>query len=326
MVLWISPWKLFKNEVLAGVIFILALVALLLDVTLIALRSYWYAYVTDWQLDNLLGLDGISFGILLSILWWSLQVCLLVDLLATLLIASRDLQEGTVVIYGIMSIMQIPLVLLFLMYELTPTNQLWLLVACVETKYAEDCSAWLTSHKHMMVIPSALACALHIIIVGLASYYIRHRKPTSASLLLDDELEYLKEREKSKEEKKKRKAARKEEKKKAKEEKEKNKKKRGPTYVWRSGSSSGESDVPTSEAPFCDQIDKEKGLDLIHGAVHTDSSDGEENKKNLSRSLDQDLEKQDPSVFVSPPRQTEKELGRRSRRGSMSSRRSSRGY
>ncbi|GAA5955552.1 hypothetical protein JCM3765_006812 [Sporobolomyces pararoseus] len=308
MVLWISPVKLFKQSVLGGVILLLALAAFSLNATIVGLRSYWSAFVTAWQLDNLLGLDGLSFGILLSILWYFTMIFLLVDLMATLLIPSRDLQEGTVIAFGIVSIMQIPLVSLFLMYELNPTNQLWLLVACVETKYAENCSSWLTSHKYMMVIPSALSCAAHIILLGFASWYIRHRAPTSAALLDDRELEYLEAKNKEKEAKKKAKAAKKEAKRKAKEEKEKNRKKRGPTYVWRTpgGSSSGSGGDSSDNA--------EKNLNLAKD-VHTDSSDeeGEPGKHELL-----DLEKQTSSALSH-----EKELGRRSRRGSTSSRRSS---
>ena len=43
MVLWISPWKLFKNSVLAGTIFVLALAAFGLNASILGMRSYWYA-------------------------------------------------------------------------------------------------------------------------------------------------------------------------------------------------------------------------------------------------------------------------------------------
>ncbi|GAA5846377.1 hypothetical protein JCM3766R1_001176 [Sporobolomyces carnicolor] len=304
MVLWISPWKLFKNSVLAGTIFVLALAAFGLNASILGTRSYWYAW--------------LSFGILLSIMWYFTMTCLLLDLMATLLIASRDLQEGAVVAFGIISIMQVPLVFLFLMYELSPTNQLWLLVACVETKYAENCSTWLTSHKYMMMIPSALSCALHIIILGFTSWYIRHREPTSAALLLDDELEYLDIARKRKEDKKKAKAAKKEQKRKAKEAKEKSRKKRGPTYVWRSGSSGGESDASDPNAPFRDEKKRDQGSNPLSGTVHTDSEEDQVPEP-------VDLEKQTLPSRSSQSTHTEGELGRRKRRTSRHSQRSSRG-
>ena len=182
----------------------------------------------------------------------------------------------------------------------------------VETQYAESCSSWLTSHKHMMVIPSALSSAVHIILLGFAAWYIRHRAPTSAALLDDHELEYLEEKRKEKEAKKKVKAARKEAKRKAKEEKEKNRKKRGPTHVWRTpgGSSSG-SDGESSEH----KSSLPPGKD-----VHTDSSesDTEARKQDLLLDDDDDLEKQTSSAPTN-----QKELGTRSRRGSTNSKRSS---
>jgi len=58
MVLWISPWKLFRQSVLAGVIFVLAFLIFALDGIILGLRGYWYGFVTSWQLDSLLGLDG----------------------------------------------------------------------------------------------------------------------------------------------------------------------------------------------------------------------------------------------------------------------------
>ena len=44
---------------------------------------------------------GLSFGILVSIMWYATMMFLLTDLMATLLIASRDLQEGTVIAFGV---------------------------------------------------------------------------------------------------------------------------------------------------------------------------------------------------------------------------------
>ncbi|GAA5827745.1 hypothetical protein JCM5353_002292 [Sporobolomyces roseus] len=296
MVLWISPWKLFRQSVLAGVIFILAFLIFALDITVLGMRGYWFGFVTSWQLDSLLGLDGLAFGILVSIMWYALMVFLLTDLMATLLIASRDLQEGTVIAFGIISIMQIPLVTLFLMYELNPTNQLWLLVACIETGFSDNCSSWLQTHKWLMIIPSSISCALHIVLLGFASHYIRTRTTTSAALLLDDELEYLKAEEKTKEAKKKRKEEKKQAKKEEKERKEQLKKPK-PTYIYHSGSSSDEGNGGPNPKPG------------LVPAYH-------EMDPELSSS---DLEKQ---PF---PAEQQKELGRR-RRGSMSSRSSSRRY
>lgn len=291
-------------------------------------------------------------------MWCFTMTCLLLDLMATLLIASRDLQEGAVVAFGVSasvsprdrvgpltpnfdpdhlhhasparvpvphvrvepdesavaprSLVSSELVREAKIVALTRRN------VSVETKYAENCSTWLTSHKYMMMIPSALSCALHIIILGFASWYIRHREPTSAALLLDDELEYLDIARKRKEDKKKAKAAKKEQKRKAKEAKEKSRKKRGPTYVWRSGSSGGESDASDPNAPFRDEKKRDQGSNPFSGTVHTDSEEDQVPEP-------VDLEKQTlPSRFSQSTR-TEGELGRRKRRTSRPSRRSSRG-
>jgi len=323
------------------------------------------AVVTSWQLDSLLGLDGerifslsllcikswptesrtsftgLAFGILVSIMWYALMVFLLTDLMATLLIASRDLQEGTVIAFGV-SLFS-PFLPLSSQESSTfaPTDHLDhadtprhtildvrvepyeptlaprrlvrnLSLDCrietlltsepikqphsIETDFSDNCSSWLQTHKWLIIIPSSISCALHIILLGFASHYIRTRTTTSAALLLDDELEYLKAEEKTKEAKKKRKEDKKQAKKEEKERKEQLKKPK-PTYIYHSGSSSDEGNGGPNSKP---------------GSVPS----YREMDPELSSS---DLEKQ---PF---PAEQQKELGRR-RRGSMSSRRSSRGY
>ncbi|GAA5870958.1 hypothetical protein JCM16303_001644 [Sporobolomyces ruberrimus] len=303
MVLWISPWKLFKNEVFAGIVFILAFVAFALNLTIVGLRAYWFGC--------------LSFGILLSLLWYTTMVFLLLDLLATLLMPSRDLQEGTVVAFGIISIMQIPLVTLFLLYELNPTNQLWLLMACIETEYAENCSSWLVNHKYLMVIPSTFSCAVHILILGFASWYIRHRAPTSAALLLDDELVYLNEKKKKDQEKQKKKQEKRKRKEQAKKEKrEKDTRPYSTYYSGSGGSSSGSEGV--DEGLSRSALDEKKNPDAFARSRGNVSDFGFD---------ESDIENKGPgSGSPSIQQQQEKELGRRSGRGSASSRRSSRGY
>jgi len=282
---------------------------------------------------------GLSFGILVSIMWYATMMFLLTDLMATLLIASRDLQEGTVIAFGVSSLFSLSsipeesstlhsqtdhfnhanpahytlldvraepdesalatcrMVSQFsLDFERSLLMSQAVLCLSIETDYSDNCSSWLKTHKYLMIIPPSISCALHIVLLGFASHYIRTRTTTSAALLLDDELEYLKAEEKTKEAKKKRKEEKKRAKKEEKERKEQLKKPK-PTYIYHSGSSSDE---------------EKNGLDQKSGSLPAYPSDPE---------LSSDLEHQPYPL----PTETQKEMGRR-RRGSTNSRRSSRGY
>ncbi|GAA5924857.1 uncharacterized protein JCM15063_005751 [Sporobolomyces koalae] len=205
MVLLISPWKLFNDSILAGVVFSLAVLTFALDVTIISLRSYSLAYVQGFKLDNAFGL---SFGIACSIVWHMLVVCLLLDLMSTLLIPSRTLQRGTVISFGIVSVFQIPLSILFLLNEMSPTNRLWLLVACIDSKYSNDCVDWLETQRLAVLVPVGLNCVLHLVVLGSSAYYVEHRAATVSQLLVVDEdarveLERIKQRKRDKAEAKK---------------------------------------------------------------------------------------------------------------------------
>ncbi|GAA5826866.1 hypothetical protein JCM10212_000456 [Sporobolomyces blumeae] len=125
----LNPRSLFDHSVLGATVLILSTLTFTIDFVCVVLRGWWYGYVTTFQLDDSLGLDGLSFGIVCSILWHTMTILLLVDVIAAILIPSRDLQRGAVTAFGIVSMMQVPIVALFLMYELSPTNQLWLYIA-----------------------------------------------------------------------------------------------------------------------------------------------------------------------------------------------------
>ncbi|BGP13321.1 hypothetical protein JCM10213v2_001240 [Rhodosporidiobolus nylandii] len=107
--LWISPVKLFRQDALAGSIFAVAALLLGVDLAVVGMRAYAF--------------NGLSFSVLVAVFWHVTLVFLLLDLLATLLLPSRDLQEGAVIAFGIIAIMQIPLVTLYLKYELSWSNQ-----------------------------------------------------------------------------------------------------------------------------------------------------------------------------------------------------------
>ncbi|GAA6018908.1 hypothetical protein JCM11491_001722 [Sporobolomyces phaffii] len=178
MVTWISPIKLAKQSIPAAVVFLLAFVAFSLNVAIVGLQSYRYF--------------RLSFGSLVSVVWYLTMTALLCDLMSTLLIPSRSLQGGTVIAFGIVTIMQCPLVALFIRYELSTTNKLALVAACVEHDHASDCSAWLTSFEHAQAVPAALACGAHVVVLACAAWYVRRRAPTTAAILPDYELEHLK--------------------------------------------------------------------------------------------------------------------------------------
>lgn len=111
------------------------------------------AALQRWSLEKgIAGLDGLAFSLLVSVIWSVTIVFLLVDLVTVLLLPSRDLQEGTVIPLGaspppfffvcastaypalpllqIISIMQVPLVILYLKWELSAANSVWVQRAC----------------------------------------------------------------------------------------------------------------------------------------------------------------------------------------------------
>ncbi|GAA5916403.1 hypothetical protein JCM6882_001548 [Rhodosporidiobolus microsporus] len=182
--LFISPAKLFESSFLAGTIFVLAAAVLLADLTIIAMRGYAFNLVSSWTLrEDAMGLDGLSFSIMVALMWHVTLFFLVVDLLFTLLLPSRDLQDGAVISFGIISIMQIPLVTFFLKNELSWSSQVWLINACNLNEYSDDCPNWWSRVKVVSITTSVIVGALHLFLFGLAARYVHTRPATKQDMI-----------------------------------------------------------------------------------------------------------------------------------------------
>lgn len=119
----VSPVKLFESSFAAGTIFAFACACTLLNLAVIGMRAYAFhgkihsracllsslgschltrpnlAVLQDWS--TLVDVEGIAYSVLVSIMWHILLLFLLVDVIATLLTPSRDLQEGTVISFAV---------------------------------------------------------------------------------------------------------------------------------------------------------------------------------------------------------------------------------
>ncbi|GAA5862564.1 hypothetical protein JCM8547_002106 [Rhodosporidiobolus lusitaniae] len=182
----ISPRKLFRTSFLAGSIFAVAALVLCIDLIVLGLRGYAYNLTARWRgLDEVVGLDAIGFSLLVSELWYCTLVFLLVDLCFTLLLPSRDLQDGAVISFGIVSFMQIPLVTLFLEYELSWSNQVWVINACNIADFADSCSGWWNQAKVAAISTSAIGVFLHLLLFVMCAYYVHYRPATSQNLIMN---------------------------------------------------------------------------------------------------------------------------------------------
>lgn len=119
----VSPVKLFESSFAAGTIFAFACACTLLNLAVIGMRAYAFhgklpsrlcllsildscrltrpnlAVLEAWS--TLVDVEGIAYSVLVSIMWHILLLFLLVDVIATLLTPSRDLQAGTVISFAV---------------------------------------------------------------------------------------------------------------------------------------------------------------------------------------------------------------------------------
>ncbi|GAA6038505.1 hypothetical protein JCM8097_004600 [Rhodosporidiobolus ruineniae] len=183
---FISPVRLMRTSFLAGSIFALAFLLLLVDLAILALRGYAFSLVSGWAgLDSVIGLDGIRFSLLVAIVWYCTLVFLLLDLVFTRLLPSRDLETGAVVSFGIIGIMQVPLVVLWLKYELSWSNQVWLINACNLADHTSSCTSWFRTVSLISTTTSSISCGLHLAAFLLSAWYVHTRPATSQDLLAE---------------------------------------------------------------------------------------------------------------------------------------------
>ncbi|TNY17345.1 hypothetical protein DMC30DRAFT_344142, partial [Rhodotorula diobovata] len=195
-VLCISPVRLYRHSFLGGTILLLATILLCCDFAIIGMRAYAFNTLQRWSLEEgIAGLDGLAFSLLVSVIWSVTIVFLLVDLVTVLLLPSRDLQEGTVIPFGatpltqycpllqIISIMQVPLVILYLKWELSAANSVWVQRACVAVSHSSDCTSWYSRVRLVSIASSSVASALHLVLVALCARYVHTRPATSQNLI-----------------------------------------------------------------------------------------------------------------------------------------------
>ncbi|GAA6004080.1 uncharacterized protein JCM10292_005874 [Rhodotorula paludigena] len=180
----ISPFKLFRHSFVGGTILVLAVLLLGVDIAIVSLRAHYFSVVQRWmELDSIGGLDNIAYSLLVSILFTAMLIFLLLDLVATLLLPSRDLQEGAVISFGIIAIMQVPLVTLYIKQELSFLSSVWLVRACNATDYVADCVEWWAHVRVGSIASAAVSCTLHLVLIALCGYYVRTRPPTAQKLI-----------------------------------------------------------------------------------------------------------------------------------------------
>ncbi|KAG0655809.1 hypothetical protein C6P46_000705 [Rhodotorula mucilaginosa] len=176
----VSPVKLLESSFAAGTIFAFACACTLLNLAVIGMRAY--AFHEAWS--TLVDVEGIAYSVLVSIMWHILLLFLLVDVIATLLTPSRDLQAGTVISFAIVSIMQLPLVALFLKWETSPSTSRALRGACVLTAHSSSCDGWWSRVRVVTITSSSASCFLHLLLVVLALRYVHSRPETPRDFLI----------------------------------------------------------------------------------------------------------------------------------------------
>ncbi|GAA5906554.1 hypothetical protein JCM8208_000478 [Rhodotorula glutinis] len=178
----ISPARLYRHSFLGGVILLLALLLLCVDFAIIGMRAYAFNTLQRWSLKNgIAGLDGLAYSLLVAVLWLVTMFFLLVDLVTALLLPSRDLQEGAVIAFGIISIMQVPIVALYLKWELSTNNMIWVQRASrspisAAVSHSTDCTAWYSRVRLVSIVSSSIAAGLHLLLVALCARYV-HTRP-----------------------------------------------------------------------------------------------------------------------------------------------------
>ncbi|GAA5979315.1 hypothetical protein JCM10908_002876 [Rhodotorula pacifica] len=178
----VSPVKLFESSFAAGTIFALACACALLDLGVIGMRAYAFHVLQAWS--TLVDVEGIAYSVLVALMWHILLLFLLIDVLATLLTPSRDLQEGTVVSFAIVSIMQLPLVALFLKWEMSPSTSRALRGACGLTAHSTSCDAWWSRVRIVTITTSSASCFIHLLLVLLALRYVHSQPETPQDFIV----------------------------------------------------------------------------------------------------------------------------------------------
>ncbi|GEM09165.1 proteophosphoglycan ppg4 [Rhodotorula toruloides] len=157
----ISPRKLFEHSFLAGAIFAVAAFTLLVDLAIIALRGYAFNLVSGWtQLSELGdGLEAISYSCLVALVWY------------------------IVLAFLVVAIMQIPLVALFLKWELSWFNSITLQPVRWLTQHSTSCEDWWTTIRVVSLTAAIAGLVLHLLILALCGRYVHTRPKTTADLL-----------------------------------------------------------------------------------------------------------------------------------------------
>ncbi|GAA5860633.1 hypothetical protein JCM1840_000324 [Sporobolomyces johnsonii] len=166
----ISPVKLYQQSFLGGTILLIALITLLLDLVVVGLRAFFF--------------NRLSFSILAAVMWYIMLLFLLLDLVATLLLPSRALQEGAVMAFSITSLMQVPIVTLYLEFELSSSMQVWLINACSATSTRVSCASWFASVRIVAISTGTITVFLHLFLCALCAYYVRTRPATAQDLIM----------------------------------------------------------------------------------------------------------------------------------------------
>ncbi|GAA5879104.1 hypothetical protein JCM3774_005572 [Rhodotorula dairenensis] len=179
---FVSPVKLFESSFAAGTIFTITCVCVLLDLAVIGMRAYAFHLLQTWS--ALVDVEGIAYSDLVALVWHILLLFLLVDVFVTLITPSRELQEGTAVSFAIVSIMQLPLVALFLKWETSPSTSRALRGACVLTAHSTVCDDWWSRVRVVTITTSAASCFFHLLLVLLALRYVSSRPTTPQDFIL----------------------------------------------------------------------------------------------------------------------------------------------
>ncbi|GAA5891438.1 hypothetical protein JCM5296_006533 [Sporobolomyces johnsonii] len=166
----ISPVKLYQQSFLGGTILLIALITLLLDLVVVGLRAFFF--------------NRLSFSVLAAVMWYIMLLFLLLDLVATLLLPSRALQEGAVMAFSIISLMQVPIVTLYLEFELSSSMQVWLINACSATSTRVSCASWFASVRIVAISTGTITVFLHLFLCALCAYYVRTRPATAQDLIM----------------------------------------------------------------------------------------------------------------------------------------------
>ncbi|ORY90901.1 hypothetical protein BCR35DRAFT_328655 [Leucosporidium creatinivorum] len=183
---FLSPWALWQHSFLAGSTLIVGAAVIVLDVSCIICLSYAYGYTHSLSLDTELvqklpgsPLRGLASSILATAFWYGMQLCLTMDMCLALCTTSRELQEGSVYAYGVVSVWQIPLMAVCLSFELSNENKTWIISACELTSFRPSCTDWWNSVRAAAIAPTIIASLFHATFFLFAFIFCRTRSAKS---------------------------------------------------------------------------------------------------------------------------------------------------